>query len=171
MRLSFLQSALALFGALTLVAGAPARLEGVRPLSGAHPENWWKENQGRHEATATWHAHHERGGPGKYSKEVLDKLKAARAEVGEPTGTNVEIPKAPVKPASAGGGSMPPGKGYKKRGEGEGPEEFRRASSAKAARGDDDGPQPAGDMPPGKQWRRHISDVESGDADGDDGRD
>ncbi|KAG8946886.1 hypothetical protein FRC04_011313 [Tulasnella sp. 424] len=167
MRLSFLQSALALFGALTLVAGAPAaRLEGVRPLSGTHPENWWKENQGRHEATsATWHAHEKRG-PG---KEVLDKLKAARAEAdkGEPTGTNVEIPKAPVKPASAGGGSMPPGKGYKKRGEGEGP---RRA--AKAAREeDDDGPQPAGDMPPGKQWRRHISDVESGDADGDDGSD
>ncbi|KAG8910203.1 hypothetical protein FRC00_008660 [Tulasnella sp. 408] len=171
MRLTFLSTCLVLFGAFSQAAGAPVLgrgLEGVRPLSGSEPETWWNENHAAaaREAKRTWHAH-EKGGPGKYSGEVLDKLKAAREEAvkrSESTGTNVEIPKLPVKPANAGGGSTPPGKPWKKR-EGEGSLDARDedASSQEEEGGDVKPAGGGGSMPPGKGWRRHIGDARSAD--------
>ncbi|KAG8907623.1 hypothetical protein FRC01_007617, partial [Tulasnella sp. 417] len=128
-------------------------------------------NKATREAKRNWHPH-EQDGPGKYSGEVLDKLKAAREEAAKRshestrTDVDVELPKDPSEPATAGGGgSVPPGKGWKKREEAEagGSLDARDESSARNEEEQGEGVEAAGSgggMPPGKSWRRRLGGVE-----------
>ncbi|KAG9015619.1 hypothetical protein FRB90_004727 [Tulasnella sp. 427] len=147
MKLISLSSALALFGAISHAAGAPLRLEGVRPLSGSTPESW------AHEVKSTWHAHVQ-GGPGKYSGAVLDKVNAAGIEAIKREST--DDTKAQVRPAGSGGG-MPPSHPWKKREEG-------KTVDAQSESAEDGGPRAA--INPPTNWRRHIGDEESADEEG-----